>query len=85
MNEDLKKKLDEMENTLKSIEKILNPSRWQLLVQGLWRGIGYIIGVLVALAIIGWILNVMGIIPIFQNFSNEMRSNLETVKINRNI
>ena len=47
----------------------------------LWRGIlsgfGYVIGALVALIIIGWVLNVVGIIPAFRETVNSLKDNLQ--------
>ncbi|MEI8339640.1 MAG: DUF5665 domain-containing protein [bacterium] len=80
MDPELKTKLDEIEVTLKDVDDSLNPSHWKLLKEGLWRGVGYLIGVLVAFAILGWILNVIGVIPFLQDFSQTMRDNLQNVR-----
>ena len=76
-------KLAEIESTLKEIYKIMKPSRWQMLVEGLWRGVGYLIGVLLAVAILGWVLNVIGVIPFLSDFSSDMKEVLKTTKVNR--
>ena len=47
----------------------------------LWRGIltgfGYIIGAFIAILIIGWVLNVIGIIPSFKQQVNSLKDTLQ--------
>lgn len=80
MDEERDKKLSEIENTLKEIHKILRPTRWQMLVQGLWRAVGYVIGLVLAIAIFSWFLNMLGVVPYMGEISNTLRQNLEVVK-----
>ena len=80
MNEDNNNKLDTIEKTLIDIHKILKPTNWQLFIRGLWYAFGYIIGLMIAVALIGWFLNVIGFIPYLTQFSEEMRTTLNIVK-----
>jgi len=80
MEEEKNKKLEEIQESLNNIYKVLRPTRWQLLVQGLWRAVGYFIGLLFAIAIVGWILNIMGFIPFMSDFSNKMQEVLSIAK-----
>jgi uncharacterized membrane protein len=39
-------------------------------------GTGYILGTVLVIVIIGWILNVVGVIPLFSNGASEFRTAL---------
>lgn len=80
MEENRDQKLAEIESTLEDIHKILKPTRWQMFVQGLWRAVGYLVGLILAIAIIGWILNVIGLIPFLSEFSNNMKEILNLAR-----
>jgi len=66
-------KLENIENTLKDIQKILQPTRWEMFVQGLWRAVGYLIGLILAILILSWLLNIIGLIPFMTEFSHDMK------------
>jgi len=80
MNEDNNNKLDTIEKTLLDIHKILKPTRWQLFTRGLWWAVGYIFGLMLAVIIIGWFLNTIGVIPFMSEFTQEMKDVLNVVK-----
>ncbi len=77
---ELKVELDQINQKLESMDRALNPTRWQMFVQGLWRAVGYIIGIVIAALILGWVLNMIGLIPFLKDFSQEAKAVLETVK-----
>ena len=77
---ELKIQLDQINQKLESMDQALNPTRRKMFVQGLWRAIGYIIGIVIAALILGWVLNMIGLIPFLKDFSTEARSVLENVK-----
>lgn len=52
---------------------------WRTLWRGCVYGAGYIIGVIVIIVIIGWILNILGIISILSNQVGEFRAILEHI------
>jgi hypothetical protein len=79
MDQEIKTKLDAIHETLKNINESQHPSHWKLLKEGLWRGIGYLVGLIVAVALIGWLLNVIGVIPFLTQFSQDMKEILNTV------
>ena len=81
MEQQLNSKLEEMQKSLHNIEKSLNPSRWNMLVQGLWRGVGYLIGLVIAVALLGWMLNAIGVIPFLNTFSQDMKEILNNARI----
>jgi hypothetical protein len=80
LDQDKDKKLAEIEATLEDIHKILKPSRWEMFVQGLWRAAGYLVGLGLTILIIGWILNIMGLIPFLKDFSESMREILNIAR-----
>ncbi len=57
---DLKTYLAEINQNL---VKLARPSKWTALIHGMLTGLGYVIGVAIAIAAIGWILNFVGVIP----------------------
>lgn len=73
-------RLEQIEITLKDIHRILKPTRWEMFVQGLWRAVGYLFGLILAIAIVGWLLNVIGLIPFMTDFSNTMKGILDVAK-----
>ena len=77
---ELKVELDQINQKLESMDRALNPTRWQMFVQGLWRAVGYITGIVIAALILGWVLNMIGLIPFLKDFSQEAKEVLETVK-----
>jgi hypothetical protein len=83
MNEkeqDKDQRLANIEVTLKNIYKVLKPTRWEMFVQGLWRAVGYLVGLMLAIVIIGWFLNMIGVIPFMSEFSENMKNVLNTAR-----
>ena len=70
----IRKNLEEIRDNVKAV------SRWKVFVQGIWRGVGYLIGLLVAIALVGWILNIIGVVPFLKDVANELRTILENLK-----
>lgn len=80
MEEEKNKKLDEIQLTLNNIYKVLKPTRYQMFVQGLWRAVGYLVGLILAIVVVGWLLNLLGFIPFLSNISENLKDILEAVK-----
>lgn len=80
MDSELKQRVEEIQNSLNRIDKGINPSRWNLVIQGLWRGVGYLVGLVITVALLGWMLNLIGVIPFLTDFSQDMKSILDGVK-----
>jgi hypothetical protein len=80
MDEKHFEKLEAIENNLVEIRRILKPTRWQMFVQGMWRAVGYLIGLILAIAIIGWFLNIIGLVPAFSTFSQNMQEILNIAR-----
>lgn len=68
MNEqDFFTKLEEINKNVVLVESAIKKNWKFAFFEGLLRGFGSVIGALVAIALFAWFLNVMGIIPAFQN------------------
>ncbi|MEI6190895.1 MAG: hypothetical protein WCP24_00825 [bacterium] len=83
MNEkeqDKDQRLANIEVTLKNIYKVLKPTRWEMFVQGLWRAVGYLVGLMLAIVLIGWFLNMIGVIPFMSEFSENMKNVLNIAR-----
>jgi len=80
MDEERNKKIDEIETTLKDIKNILIRTRWEMFVEGLWKAVGYFIGLTLAIIIAGWVLNMIGVIPFMSEFSENMKEVLNVAK-----
>ena len=80
MEEEKNLKLDEIKSILNDILKVLKPTRYQLFIQGLWRAVGYLVGLIVAIVVIGWLLNLLGFIPFLSNITETLKEILEAVK-----
>jgi uncharacterized membrane protein len=75
---ELKHHLEKIEKELVEL-RVTTTSIKSSLVRGLVYGAGYVVGVVVVIVIVGWILNVVGIIPAFNDKVDAFRSALERV------
>lgn len=74
MEQEFLKKVDEIVSTMHAIEqKVVKLSPWRSFFNGIMSGIGSIIGVALALALVGWLLNLAGVIPAFQRQVDDWR------------
>ncbi len=69
----------ELKSELHAIQSALRNSNpwWKSLLHGLLGGFGYVIGFLVALAALGFLLNIIGIIPAFRREVDNWRTLLQ--------
>ena len=74
--EEFKKEILEIKGELKKISGNTRNPIWKSFATGTLSGLGSVIGVAIALAAIGWILNTVGIIPAFKT---------EVIKINQTL
>ncbi len=77
MEQDLEKKLDEINKNLVEIKKRTGGTWWRALWHGALRGAGTVIGIALVLVIIGWFLNVIGVIPAFREQARSWQKNWE--------
>lgn len=52
---------------------------WHTLWRGCIYGAGYVVGAVLIIVIVGWILNIIGVIPAFSREVTEFRTALENI------
>ncbi len=73
MHEQFKdKKLDDLNQNLAGINTKMG-SYWLAIGRGILSGFGYVLGAGIAIILIGWFLNVIGVIPALNNTAEEWR------------
>ncbi len=80
---ELNKQLNQINQTLVNIEKNKGFSPWKSFLTGTMAGLGSIIGVAIALTIISYILNAIGVIPAFRSEVNRINQTLDSLKKTR--
>jgi hypothetical protein len=73
---ELRKDLKKLENELSQLNRATT-GIWETLWRGCIYGAGYIIGAVIVIVIIGWVLNIVGVIPAFDRQVAEFRSALD--------
>ena len=63
MADDLNDHLERLEARLAAIERNTETTWWQLLLSGLLRGAGIILGTALTIVLAGWGLAILGVIP----------------------
>jgi len=61
----------------KNLNRLGRQSKWHSFLNGTLSGLGSIIGVAIALTVIGWVLNVVGVIPAFRKQVNQWQQVIE--------
>lgn len=83
IDQELKDQLEKIDRRLVGIFH-KTESLWRAFVRGALHGLGSVIGIVLAIVIIGWVLNAMGIIPGLKEqankFQNMWQDTLEQVK-----
>ncbi len=79
----IEKELAEIKGELKKISKNTHGSVWRSFFTGTLSGLGSIVGVAIALSIIAWILNSVGVIPAFKNEVSRINQTLDLLQKNR--
>jgi hypothetical protein len=74
---ELKKELDDIDQHLLQLAKASKPKG--AFFRGVLAGIGSILGVAIAIAVLGWFLNVIGVIPGFREQANEWKRTLDRI------
>ncbi len=75
---ELKKNLRKIENELSHMDKA-SSGTWHTLWRGCVYGAGYIIGAITIIVVVGWILNIIGVIPALSEQVNAFRTALEHI------
>lgn len=78
IDSELKKHLENIEKEIIILRKVTTGVKFTFF-RGVVYGAGYIIGAVLIIIIIGWILNIIGVIPAFSTQVKEFRSALERI------
>lgn len=81
--QEVKQYMDSINKNLTEINKKTGSSVWRSFLTGTLSGLGSVVGVAIALAVIGWILNVVGVIPAFRAQVSHVQSTLDQLQKNR--
>jgi hypothetical protein len=73
---EFKQSLEQINNNVEEISHKVGGS-WHALWRGILSGFGYVIGAFVAILIIGWVLNIIGIIPAFKQQVESLKDTLQ--------
>lgn len=73
------KKLEELNTNLEGINRKMG-NLWFAFGVGLLRGFGSILGAGIAVILIGWFLNVIGVIPALQNSATQWREAFQSTQ-----
>ena len=73
---DLKKHLEDIDDGVANVAHRIG-GNWTAIYRGILGGFGYVIGAFIAILLIGWILNVVGVIPYFKSQVDQWRSALQ--------
>jgi hypothetical protein len=71
--------VSEIKRHLARIDRALNSS-WRSFLRGTFQGLGSIVGATIIILIIGWILNVIGVIPEFKEYVDDFKVMLQDLR-----
>ena len=77
------KRISDIQLELKKISSNTHSPVWRSFINGALSGLGSVIGVAIALTIIAWILNSVGVIPAFRAEVNKLNNTLDEIKQNK--
>ncbi len=75
---ELKEHLEKIELQLSKTHTV-STGVWHTLLRGCMYGVGYVIGAVLIILIVGWILDVVGVIPAFSREVTQFRTALQNV------
>ena len=78
--QEFQKEIAEIKGELRRISSNTHSPVWRSFVTGTLSGLGGIFGVAIALTLIGWILNTVGVIPAFKNDVTRVQQDLDSLR-----
>lgn len=75
-------RLEELNENLEQINRKLG-NFWYSFIRGVLTGFGSILGAGLAIILIGWFLNIVGVIPAFQKQADEWRNVFQQTQNNK--
>ncbi len=76
IEQDLKEQLEKINKNIEVVAGRIGGS-WKAFWYGLLRGFGSILGVAIAIALLGWLLNSLGYIPALESQANSWKEVIE--------
>jgi len=77
MEPDLEKQLHRIEEELGKIHKAVNEDWKSFFLRGFFRGSGFVVGTVIAIALAGWLLNIFGVLPGIGEVASKLQTILE--------
>jgi hypothetical protein len=71
---DLKIELDQLNKNLEAIRNKSSPGIWRAFFNGMFGALGYLVGIVVVVAVVGWFLAKTGLIAPFQQQSQRFQT-----------
>ena len=81
MDQDLKDHLEALNKNLILVRR--GVSWWRALLHGIMTGLGSVVGVIIAIILLGWALNIIGIIPALKNETTQWKNLLQKAQQQR--
>lgn len=78
---ELKEYLKTINTNIEKVHK--NANWWRSLSHGVFTGFGYVLGFVIAIVVLGWVLNIVGVIPAFRQEVNAWRRLLQQTQQQR--
>ncbi len=75
---EIKSYLDKFDERLQAIQ-YKREGLWHSFFRGIMTGLGYVVGIVLALAIAGYILNAVGVIPAFKQQAASWQQTLDNI------
>ena len=73
MSKDLTTAMDELKKSVERLSKRFN-SWWKIVWFGMLQGAGAVLGATAIILLIGWLLNIVGVIPFLSESANELKT-----------
>ncbi len=78
--QEFQKEIQEIKGELKKISGNTKGNIWKSFITGTLSGLGGVVGVAIALTVLGWILNVVGVIPAFRTQVLHIEQTLDSLR-----
>ena len=75
---ELKSHLEKIEDELSNM-RMMSTGTWNTLWRGCIYGAGYVVGAAIIIVIVGWVLNIIGVIPAFSREVTDFQTALSNV------
>ena len=73
MSKDLTTAMDELKGSVDRLSKRFS-SWWKIVWYGMLQGAGAVLGATAVILLIGWLLNIVGVIPFLSESANELKT-----------